>query len=154
MWESSSRLTRSAADRARGVRAQWACSWRSEVAEKPVLGTADERLHRPRLLRRAVAARARHARLLEEAHHRRRARVGDHVVERAAVGGRALANGLQEDVLAELDHSRHHRGAAGDDDPAREQLLVAAVADHLVDERIDLLDARLDDAGERLAAEH
>ena len=74
--------------------------------------------------------------------------------KRAAVGRRALPHGLEEDVLAELDHSGHHRRAAGDDDAAREQLLVAALADHLVDQRIDLLDARLDHAGQRLALEH
>ena len=47
----------------------------SEVAEEPVLGAAEQRLHRAGLLRRALAARARQARFLEQAHHRRRARV-------------------------------------------------------------------------------
>src|SRR6476646_7315284 len=65
----------------------------SEVAEEPVLGPAEHRLHRAGLLRRALAAGARQPRLLEQAHHRRRARVGDHVMEGAAVGRRALPHG-------------------------------------------------------------
>src|SRR5258706_5848408 len=84
------------------------CMWwpRSEVPQEPVLHPPEQGLHRPRLLRRPHAARTRDAGLFEKAHHRRRARIGDHVVERPAVGRNALANRLQEDVFAQFDHAR------------------------------------------------
>src|SRR5262252_7273507 len=126
----------------------------SKVADDPVLGATEHRLHRTCLCCRLVPACTREARLLQQAHHGGRPWVGHHVVERARIAGYAFANGLQENVLAELDHARHHRGAAGDHDARGQQLLVARLANHLVHQRKDLLDARLDHAGQRLPAQH
>jgi hypothetical protein len=52
---------------------------------------------------------------------------------------------------AQLDHSLHERRAARDHDPRREQFLEARGPQLALDERIELLHARLDHFGQRLA---
>jgi len=60
---------------------------------------------------------------------------------------------LQKDVFAKLDHAGHHGAAPVEHHARRQHLFVARFADHLLDQREDLLDARLDHAGQRLLAQ-
>src|SRR5450631_1529624 len=87
----------------------------------------------------------------EEAHRRGVARIADDFGERSAVLRQAHAHRHVEDLLAELDHALHQGRSAGDHDPRREPLLEAGRTQFPLDQRIELLDARLDHLRERLA---
>src|SRR5688572_3863730 len=122
----------------------------SEIPLEPVLHAADHGAHRAVLARDAALLQLRHA-LHEQPHRGGVARVAHHVRQPARVARRAHAHRHVEDLLAQLDHAAHRRAAAGEHDPRGQQLLVAGLAQHLLHQRVQLLDARLDHLGQRLA---
>src|SRR5690348_5545608 len=89
----------------------------------------------------------------EQPHSRRVARVAHHLGERSVVVGHPDAHRHVEDLLAQLHHAFHQRGPAGDHDSRGEQLLQSRGAQLALDERVELLHARLDHLRQRLARE-
>src|SRR3954466_282583 len=89
----------------------------------------------------------------EQAHGGRISRVAHDFRERPVVIGQPHAHRHVEDLLAQLDHSLHEGGAAGDDDSRGEQLLEAGAAQLALHQRIELLHPGLDHFRERLARE-
>src|SRR3954471_7706808 len=79
----------------------------------------------------------------EQAHGGRISRVAHHFGERPVVVGQAHAHRHVEDLLAQLDHALHERGAARDDDSGRQQLFQPRGPQLALDQRVELLHARL-----------
>src|SRR2546422_6233686 len=82
------------------------------------------------------------------------ARAADHIRERARVARDAQPHRHVENLFAEFHHALHHRRAAREHHSRGQELFVTGIAQHLLDEGVELLDARLDYLGERLAGEH
>src|SRR5262245_7258564 len=121
-----------------------------KVSLKPLPHAPEHGLERAALARKLSVLHLRHT--LEQKPHRGGvARRAHDFGEAALVARQAQAHGHVEDLLAQLHHSLHRRGASGEHHAAREQLLEPRLAQHLLHERKQLLRARLDHLGERLA---
>ncbi|MNT17998.1 hypothetical protein D3C72_1531800 [compost metagenome] len=83
-----------------------------KVPHNKVLQTPKSRFHRTGFLGHLVATHACHAGFFQQAHDGGSAGLGHHLGQGAGILGNATAHGLEEDVLAQLDHARHHGAAA------------------------------------------
>src|SRR5262245_18439449 len=123
-----------------------------EIALKPFPHAPQRRSEPAGLTRQDPALELRLA-LGEQSHRGRVAWALHDVGEPAHVARDSEPHRHVEDLLPELDHPLHHRRATGEHDPRRQQLLEAGLPQHLLHERVELLDARLDHLGERLPRE-
>src|SRR5712691_2831270 len=126
------------------------CACPLKIALEPLSHARQNGPQRAALARQLSVLHLRHA-FHQKPHRGRIARRANDLGEPSTVARRAYAHRHVEDLLAELDHALHHRRAAGQHDSARQQLLEARLAQHLLHEGVELLDPRLDHFGERLA---
>src|SRR6266581_2808775 len=124
-----------------------------KIALKPFAHPSEHLSERAALPRDQAALRLHYA-FEQQADARGIARAADHVRKRARVAGDAQPHRHVKNLLAQLDHALHHGRAAREHHSRGQQLLVTGIAQHLLDKRVELLDAGLDHLGERLAGEH
>src|SRR3954447_22780750 len=120
-----------------------------KIALKPLPHPPEHGLERPALTRKLSMLHLRCA-LEEKPDGGGVARRARHVGEPPLVARQPQAHRHMEDLLAQLHHAVHGRGAARQHHAAREQLLEPGLAQHLLHQREQFLGARLDDLGEGL----
>src|SRR5262245_18915417 len=77
----------------------------------------------------------------------------DDIAESSESGRRAPADGHVEDLLGQLGHAAHHRGAARDDHARGRHIFEPGTREVPRHEREDFLDSRLDDLRQQMARE-
>src|ERR1044071_1785423 len=121
-----------------------------KIALKPLSHPPEHSLERPALARKLPVLHLR-CTLEQKPDGSGVARRAHHVGEAALVPRQPQAHRHMEDLLAQLDHAVHGRGAARQHHAARQEPLEAGLAQHLLHQREQLLGARLDPLREGLA---
>src|SRR6266446_2710233 len=109
-----------------------ACHALLKIALKPLAHPSRHLRERASLARDQAALRLHHA-FEQQANARGVARAAHYVRKRARVTGNAQPHRHVKNFFAQLHHALHHGRAAGQHDSRGEELLVAGVAQHLLD---------------------